>query len=100
MNSQRLKDLGMIITNIFAPQLTCSSFATFSETHKPLSHIGLLLLRLKIIFLNREEETNEKSRAQFSLGSLVIYHNASPTVSSFLLISCLRPEPTSAHIGH
>ena len=48
INNQNLRDLGIIFTILFASQLTCFSFPTSSEMHKPLSHIGLLLSSLKI----------------------------------------------------
>lgn len=74
-NNQNLRDLGIIFTILFACQLTCFSFPTSSEMHKPVSHIGLLLSNLKILFRNRGEGTSEKFRDLLSLHSLVTLHN-------------------------
>jgi hypothetical protein len=53
--------------------------------HKPLSHIGLLLSSLKILFLNRGEGTSEKFSALLSLHSLVTLHNVLRTRDLFFL---------------
>lgn len=91
ISNQSLKDLGIIIPILFAPQLTCFSFPTSTKIHEPLSHVGLLLSSLRIIFLNREE-TNEKLGALLSLHSLVIWHNVLPTGALSFAFLFLAPK--------